>query len=208
MSCVDPNSNSKPIVIREVWSDNLEAEFELIQGVIDQYPFTSMDTEFPSRNVNFYHRKPFDHYLVLKANMDYLNLTRKASQSFFDVQIVHRVIEVGLTFSDTDGNLPDLGTGNRYIWMDFEKNKEKGINSSRFTELMMSSGLICNDLVSWVTFNSTYDFGYLVKILTSRSLLKELGREDDADLETGVQSLDSIGAKRMRCCSQQLRYRY
>nr|DAD31733.1 TPA_asm: hypothetical protein HUJ06_010584 [Nelumbo nucifera] len=101
MSCVDPNSNLKPIVIWEVWSDNLEAKFKLIQGVIDQYPFISMDTEFPgivfcpaSRNAKFYHRKPSDLYLVLKANVDYLNLARKASQSFFDVQIVHRVIEV------------------------------------------------------------------------------------------------------------------
>ncbi|XP_073023119.1 probable CCR4-associated factor 1 homolog 11 [Primulina eburnea] len=184
----------EPIKIREVWSDNLESEFELISDLIDSYPFLSMDTEFPGviyKHQQFNptgHRRqrlsPSDNYLTLKSNVDALNL-----------------IQVGLTLSDASGNLPDLGSGERYIWqfnfsdfdlscdphspesidllkahgIDFEKNKTSGIDSARFAELMMSSGVVCNQAVSWVTFHSAYDFGYLVKILTRRELPFGLG---------------------------------
>ncbi|MBA0548535.1 hypothetical protein Goshw_014581 [Gossypium schwendimanii] len=180
----------RSVKIREVWSDNLESEFELISRVIDDFPFVSMDTEFPGLvfrpKVDLtrpYHEqllRPSDHYKILKSNVDALNL-----------------IQVGLTLSDSSGNLPVLGTDDtQFIWqfnfcdfdverdahapdsiellrrqgVDFEKNKENGIDSVRFAELTMSSGLVCNDSVSWVTFHSAYDFGYLVKILTRRDL--------------------------------------
>ncbi|KAF5750563.1 CCR4-associated factor 1 11 [Tripterygium wilfordii] len=189
-----PASPSVPIVIRSVWSDNLDFEFELIRSLASKYRWFSMDTEFPgvvvkpadmpaNDNTNVIHRNPAANYVSLKTNVDLLHL-----------------IQIGVTISDDEGNLPDLGTGTCYIWefnfrdfditrdfhahdsvellrrqgIDFERNRVYGIDSARFAELMMSSGLVLDDEVSWVTFHCAYDFGYLVKILTQRPLPDEM----------------------------------
>ncbi|KAF2307695.1 hypothetical protein GH714_030885 [Hevea brasiliensis] len=189
-------STRRPVEVRSVWADNLESEFKLIRSIIDRYPLIAMDTEFPGIVVRpaaddpyNRHRDPKAHYLNLKANVDMLNL-----------------IQVGLTIADHEGNLPDLGTNSCYIWefnfrdfdvlrdahahdsvemlrsqgIDFEKNRQCGIELVKFAELMMSSGLVLNDSVSWVSFHGAYDFGYLVKCLTQRVLPVELTQFLDA----------------------------
>ncbi|RDX79998.1 putative CCR4-associated factor 1-like 11, partial [Mucuna pruriens] len=178
------NHPHSSIVTRSVWSWNLEAEFELIRSVITSFPLISMDSEFPGVIVpnNPAFRKAEDNYTVLKANVDCLHL-----------------IQVGLTFSDSEGNLPNLGTSDHFIWefnfcdfdvtrdlyapdsiaflrrqgIDFEMNRRFGIDTVRFAQLMKYSGLVCNNNIQWITFQGAYDFGYLVKALTGRVLPEE-----------------------------------
>ncbi|KAL4654339.1 hypothetical protein ACB092_01G371300 [Castanea dentata] len=175
-----PKSDS--IHIRDVWNDNLEHEFALIRGIVDDYPYIAMDTEFPGivlRPIGNF-KNSFDYnYQTLKANVDLLKL-----------------IQLGLTFSDEKGNLPTCGTDKFCVWqfnfrefnpnedvyandsvellsqsgIDFMKNNEKGVDARRFSELLMSSGIVLNDTVHWVTFHSGYDFGYLLKLLTCQNL--------------------------------------
>ncbi|KAH9760385.1 putative CCR4-associated factor 1 [Citrus sinensis] len=144
------------IQIREVWNDNLEEEFALIREIVDKYNYIAMDTEFPGvvlrpvgafKNINDYN------YQTLKDNVDMLKL-----------------IQLGLTFSDENGNLPTCGTDKFCIWQfNFrEFNLIDDIFAS--DSLLMSSGIVLNDVVRWVTFHSGYDFGYLLKLLTCRSL--------------------------------------
>ncbi|KAL5072389.1 hypothetical protein RYX36_011373 [Vicia faba] len=180
-----PQSDS--IQIREVWNDNLEAEFALIREIVDVYPYIAMDTEFPGivlRPVGSFKNSYDFHYQTLKDNVDMLKL-----------------IQLGLTFSDEQGNLPTFSHKDdddklfciwqfnfrefnvnedifandsiellRQCGIDFEKNNENGIDARRFGELLMSSGIVLNDSVHWVTFHSGYDFGYLLKLLTCQDL--------------------------------------
>ncbi|CAN0879401.1 Probable CCR4-associated factor 1 homolog 11 [Linum grandiflorum] len=184
-------SSERPVVTRSVWADNLESEFAVIISVAKHYPVISMDTEFPGVVIrppglpqfNLQHQDSTARYASLKANVDSLKL-----------------IQVGLTLADEDGNLPDR------IWefnfrdfdvtcdshshdsvellkrqgIDFAKNRKYGIEAVKFGELLMTSGLVLTDSVSWVTFHSAYDFGYLVKCLTQRPLPDKL--DDFLDL--------------------------
>ncbi|KAK4753884.1 hypothetical protein SAY87_001988 [Trapa incisa] len=175
-------SKSDSIHIREVWDDNLEDEFVLIREIVDDYPYIAMDTEFPGvvlRPVGNFKSVTEHNYQALKANVDLLKL-----------------IQLGLTFADENGNLPTCGTDKYCIWqfnfrefnpdedvyahdsiellsrsgIDFKKNIEKGVTATRFSELLISSGVVLNDRIHWVTFHSGYDFGYLLKVLTCQDL--------------------------------------
>jgi CCR4-NOT transcription complex subunit 7/8 len=148
-----------------------------LERYLAEFPGTVVSPD--TTDLSFHNGRSAAHYSVLKANVDGLNL-----------------IQVGLTLSDANGNLPSLGTAKFFIWefnfcdfdvahdihnhdsiellrsqgIDFDRNKKFGIDSVEFAELMMSSGLVCNVDVSWVTFHSGYDFGYIVKALMQRAL--------------------------------------
>eukprot|EP00246_Nothoceros_aenigmaticus_P015809 TRINITY_DN6824_c0_g1_i2.p1 TRINITY_DN6824_c0_g1~~TRINITY_DN6824_c0_g1_i2.p1 ORF type:complete len:273 (-),score=37.62 TRINITY_DN6824_c0_g1_i2:498-1316(-) len=168
--------------IREVWAHNLEEEIQLIRDIVDDFPYLAMDTEFPGvvvRPVGTFKNSAEYHYQTLRTNVDLLKL-----------------IQLGLTFSDEKGALPKCGTGDYCVWqfnfrefnlkedvyaqdsiellcqsgIDFSLNEAKGIDSQRFGELLMSSGIVLNECVHWITFHSGYDFGYLLKLLTCQNL--------------------------------------
>ncbi|KAK6927615.1 Ribonuclease CAF1 [Dillenia turbinata] len=170
------------IQIREVWNENLESEFALIREIVDDYPYIAMDTEFPG--------------VVLRPVGEFKNISDYNYQTLKDNVDMLKLIQLGLTFSDEKGNLPSFGGNECCIWqfnfrefnivedvyasdsiellretgIDFKKNYEMGIDAKKFGELLMSSGIVLNDNVQWVTFHSGYDFGYLLKVLTCRNL--------------------------------------
>ncbi|KAK4762326.1 hypothetical protein SAY86_009093 [Trapa natans] len=177
----------KPVIIRQVWSHNLDHEFSIIRQIIHRYRVVSMDTEFPGvvfvptsdTPAGRIPKWPHEQYWFLKKNVDALKL-----------------IQVGLTFTDARGNLPHLGSNNQFVWefnfrdfdpscdphspesiallrrqgIDFERNQNEGVDCARFAYLLRTSGLLFNPNIMWVTFHSAYDFGYLIKIVIGRAL--------------------------------------
>lgn len=166
--------NGQDLEIRNVWAETVEEEMAAIREVIEKYPYVSMDTEFPgivAKPVTESY-SPDYHYKSLKVNVDLLKL-----------------IQLGLSFADKDGNFaPGCWQFNFKFSLEedmfaqdsidllvksgisFEDHARRGIDPLVFGELLMVSGLVLDDRVKWVTFHSGYDFGYLMKVLTTVDL--------------------------------------
>lgn len=54
--------------------------------------------------------------------------------------------------------------------LDFNKCEEIGIEPREFGSLLITSGLVLDESVSWLSFHSGYDFGYLVKLMSCKQL--------------------------------------
>ncbi|KAF5382332.1 hypothetical protein D9757_008461 [Collybiopsis confluens] len=163
--------------IREVWAHNLPEELHLIRQVIETYPYIAMDTEFPgvvARPIGNFKTSSEYHYQTMRCNVDLL-----------------KIIQVGITLSDEEGNYPPEGSTwqfnfrfsiNEDIYapesiellqksgIDFARHEELGISPNDFAELMITSGLVLAPETKWISFHSGYDFGYFVKLLTAESL--------------------------------------
>lgn len=170
------SSVSETLEIRNVWAENVEEEMAAIREVIETHPYVAMDTEFPgvvARPVSETY-SPDYHYKSLKCNVDLL-----------------KIIQLGLAFADEGGNFakgcPCWQFNFKFSLNDdmfaqdsidllvnsgisFEDHASRGIDPLRFGELLMVSGLVLDDRVKWVTYHSGYDYGYLLKILTTQEL--------------------------------------
>ncbi|KAK9126227.1 hypothetical protein Scep_015073 [Stephania cephalantha] len=173
--------------IREVWAHNLESEFALINELIDSssYSMISMDTEFPGviyHHPNPSHRHdPRSHYSLLKSNVDALHLIQLGlTLADPDPTSPLPTITFQFNFRDFDLRRPDPHSPDSILLLshhagiDFDATRRLGAHSSHFAQLLISSGIVLNPDLTWVTFHSAYDFGYLIKILTGADLPKDL----------------------------------
>ena len=163
-------------IIKEVYSDNLKEEIKKISSLIEEYNYIGMDTEFPGIVYNLAQIENDFYYKTMKKNVDSLKL-----------------IQLGITLTNDKGEYPKKYKYHTWQFnfkfdkdkdkfseesmellnrsgIDFEKLKNNGIDHSIFAELLMTSGLVLNPEVHWVSYQGSYDFGYLLKILQNEKL--------------------------------------
>nr|CCC90786.1 putative CCR4 associated factor [Trypanosoma congolense IL3000] len=170
-------SLSKSPMIRDVWEDNLEQEFSIIRSLIKDYPFVSMDTEFPgvvAKPVGSFKSTHEFYYQTLRCNVNLL-----------------KMIQLGITLLNEKGEAPE----NCCTWqfnfrfslsedvyaqdsiqllqhggINFDYFSEYGVEVTHFAELLISSGLVLNPDIRWLAFHAGYDFGYLIKVVGGKDL--------------------------------------
>ncbi|BFU20134.1 CAF1 family ribonuclease, putative [Entamoeba histolytica HM-1:IMSS-B] len=163
----------------DVYQNNLQEEMMNISRLIDDFPYVSMDTEFPGfssrTSCNMQDSaEPEEHYSFLKGNVDEL-----------------KIIQVGITLQNKRGEYPE-GVRTWQFNFKFDPDKDEcsadsiqllqkaginfpyfknaGITEEDFGETIMTSGLVLNENTHWLTFHSGYDFGYLLRLLTCEKL--------------------------------------
>ena len=162
--------------IKEVYQDNLLEELGVISNLLEDYNYIGMDTEFPGTVFNIKNITNDFYYKSLKINVDSLKL-----------------IQLGITITNENGEYPknipyhtwqfnfefdiEKDTYNeksinllKKRKINFEKLKKNGIKHKIFAEYLMTSGLVLNPDIYWISFHGSYDFGYLLKLLTNESL--------------------------------------
>jgi len=167
--------------IREVWADNVDREFKLIRAAIEHFPYVSMDTEFPgvihSPAKHPAAMTPTERYALIKANVDALHLIQ-VGLTFAASPSAPPAVAFQVNLREFDPRLhrhaPDSIALLAASGLDLAAHRARGVSARAFAALLMSSGLVCNPEVAWVTFHSAYDFAYLVRILMGRKLPRSL----------------------------------
>ena len=167
-----PSKEQQGII--EVYEDNFIEQIKLLSSLLDEFNYIGMDTEFPGTVFHVENITEDFYYKSLKKNVDKLKL-----------------IQLGITLTNEKGEYPK----DNHTWqfnlefdkdvelykdesmdmlkkcgIDFDKLKRKGIKHNLFAQYFMVSNLVLNPDIHWVSFQGSYDFGYLLKLLINSDL--------------------------------------
>lgn len=187
--------------IVEVWEDNFETELGNLTKLLEEYNYVALDTEFPGVCIQADSLTGYD---LIRANVDALKL-----------------IQVGVSLSNSKGETPspstyqfnlrfDLGE-ERYSpesiqllkdsGINFTDFRDRGIEAGLFAEELLSSGLILNEDVHWITFHGAFDFAYMLKVVLNARMPRTLEKFHEMlkvyfpslfDLKIIVKEVDSL----------------
>ena len=172
----ESKKSENPKTIKEVYNDNFLEELKVISELLDEYNYIGMDSEFPGTVYNVKKYTNDFYYKTLKLNVERLKL-----------------IQLGITITNENGEYPKNIPYHTWQFnfqfdikkdvyneqsisllkksgIDFKKLKTNGIKKTTFAENIITSGLVLNPDVHWISYHGSYDFGYLLSLLSNENL--------------------------------------
>ncbi|KIX97963.1 uncharacterized protein Z520_06041 [Fonsecaea multimorphosa CBS 102226] len=189
-----PLENKDDARIRNVWKHNLKEEMATLRQLVDVYPYIAMDTEFPgivARPIGQFTTKADYHYQTLRCNVDLLKMIQlgitlfkpdgtlpppdaapsQKSQFHQNALATPCTWQFNFKFSlETDMYARESTQMLSKAGIDFDRHAKHGIDPNDFGALLISSGLVLDPDVHWISFHSGYDFGYLMKLMICKPL--------------------------------------
>ena len=168
--------------IIEVYRENFKEELNNLSGLLEEYNYVGMDTEFPGTVYSIKNMTEDFYYKSLKTNIDKLKLiqlgiTIMNEKGEYPKNYPYHTWQFNLKF---DKNVEKFHPSSinllKQSGIDFEKLKTRGINHQDFAQYLTTSNLVLNPEIKWVSFQGSYDFGYLLKLLLGTDLPE---REED-----------------------------
>jgi len=163
----------------DVWAGNLEEEFIKISRLIEEYPYVGMDTEFSGFLIkSMAHVSQVDdqRYNTMRINVNMLKMIQLGitlGNSAFNLVEPVCTWQFNFKFSlSSDIYANDSIAILKQAGIDFERFERDGIDLIDFAAQFFASGLVMNDKVFMVAFHGVYDFAYLLKSLSSKSIPK------------------------------------
>ena len=169
------NIKEQPGII-EVYEENFIEQIKLLSSLLDEYNYIGMDTEFPGTVFHLENMTEDFYYKSLKINVDKLKLiqlgiTLTNEKGEYPKNYPYHTWQFNFEFDkDTELYKDDSINLLKKCGIDFNKLKKKGIKHSIFAQYFMVSNLVLNPDVHWVSFQGSYDFGYLLKLLINSDL--------------------------------------
>ena len=166
-------------LIKEVYADNLEEEMKNIKAALPPKGNNNtigMDTEFPGivydiKNItnDFYYKSMEKNVNSLKLIQ--LGITIMNRNGEYSKNIPYHTWQFNFKF-DIEKDKYSEESLNLLInsGINFDKLKKNGIEHEVFAQSLMSSGLVLNPKIKWVSFHGSYDFAYLLKLVTKEKL--------------------------------------
>lgn len=160
----------KKFDIVDVWSENFEAEFSLLEEAVEEFRIVAIDTEFAGMLDTSAKSNNFDLYVQMRSNVNEIKCIQVGFALSTESGKIHSVVwQFNLQFDvDRDRSNPKSIKKLIESGIDFSLHAKKGIDGYEFSKALLRSKLLKFNPgsvdITWVTYHGCYDFLHLIKL--------------------------------------------